>query len=367
MAMKRRPSPEAAFERVGDDDAANASDERPSSPSVAAHVDQDLDAGAVAAALGLHPGCRVLLVGEGNFSMAEAIAKLGVAGKFVATGLECGDEAAELQGADRVERLRALGVQMAYGVDATDLSGTLPAELRQEPFDVVAFHFPQHPERRKIDKQRELLRGFFQSVTTEEPLLAKGTGRVVVSLCRGQGGTQAEEVQRKPSDTWQAQLMAVEAGLLLLSVGPCPVVALARLGYRSTGFRGRGLRSSNMEVRQDRSFNTEKGLVHIFGRACDGGVAVFPLEWQHDVSFWEPAAFREEDLESQLSALCDRKEVTLTLELLDQHTSPDGRRARTYRLAMSTRSQAITQRAFRGHCEAVKRGLNAAAGETDPR
>ena len=40
------------------------------------------------------------------------------------------------------------GVQVLFGVDATDLAGSLPPEVRR-PFDRIIFQFPQHKERNK--------------------------------------------------------------------------------------------------------------------------------------------------------------------------------------------------------------------------
>jgi len=71
-------------------------------------------------------------------------------------------------------------------------------------FDRIVWNFPQHPERKKIQFQRQLLHGFFQSAA---PLLAPG-GSVWLTLKGGQGGSGAEEVGfagRPPGTTWQCQ------------------------------------------------------------------------------------------------------------------------------------------------------------------
>ena len=113
---------------------------------------------------------------------------------------------------------------VAHGVDATDLGNTLPQGCG--PFDRVVFQFPQHPDRRKIHKHRELLRGFFASV---DAVLACD-GKVVVSLLKGQGGTLAEP-PRKASDTWAVQDAAAEAYLIMEHVTLCPVLELSAWGY----------------------------------------------------------------------------------------------------------------------------------------
>jgi len=73
-----------------------------------------------------------------------------------------------------------------------------------DAFDRIVWNFPQHPERKKIQFQRQLLHGFFQSAA---PLLAPG-GSVWLTLKGGQGGSGAEEegfAGRPTGTTWQCQ------------------------------------------------------------------------------------------------------------------------------------------------------------------
>jgi len=316
---------------------------------------------------GAQPEARMLLVGDGNFSFAEALLRLEVAGcQLVATAYET---EAELEAAgfrdvfERAERLRARGMAVGMGVDATNLTDTLPADV-MGPFDVIVFQFPQHPERRKIHLQRQLLRGFFASAVGQ---LAP-EGSIVVSLCRGQGGTPAEEEPRKTSDTWQVQDAAAELGLLLRLVQPCPTEELELLGYRSTGYRCRGLRPSNADNMQDKSFNWDGSLTHVFCRDSIGAVAAYALVWSHDVSLWEPDGFEEEHLQVALrAAVCgeggDASDgVEVTLELMDQYCRPeDGKRARTYRLTVRAQRRAVSQAAWRRACEGVSKQFSDAA------
>lgn len=78
-------------------------------------------------------------------------------------------------------------------------------------------------------------------------------GEVYVSLCRGQGGTPADRPRRKWHDSWQVVAMAACADLVLQEV--VPFVAHSLSDYSSTGFRS-----------QDKGFNTEGALTHIFVR-----------------------------------------------------------------------------------------------------
>ncbi|CAK0885838.1 unnamed protein product [Prorocentrum cordatum] len=226
-----------------------------------------------------------------------------------------------------------------------------PARGPLAPFDRVIFQFPQHPERRKIHRHRELLRRFFASVL---PHVAEG-GEVLVTLCGGQGGTPAEREPRKASDTWQVQDAAAEAGLVLAAVHAFPAAALASLGYSSTGYRGSGLRASNSGLHQDRPFCVDGGLTHAFRAEGAGAVAAFPLCWSHDVSFWARTGFEEADLLCALRHAGGGGPLEVTAELLDEYHRPeDFRAARTYRLSVCARDRAVSQKAWRHWCESAR-------------
>ena len=88
---------------------------------------------------------RILLLGEGDFSFAAALALLwSDASSITATAFD--DEAATLSkyatAGDNIETLRSLGAKVLFGVDATRLNTV--AQLRQEKkgFDRVVFNFP---------------------------------------------------------------------------------------------------------------------------------------------------------------------------------------------------------------------------------
>jgi 25S rRNA (uracil2634-N3)-methyltransferase len=89
---------------------------------------------------------RILLLGEGDFSFAAALALLwGDASFMVATAFD--DEAATLSkyatASDNIETLRSLGASVAFGVDATRLDAAA-AVVRQakKGFDRIIFNFP---------------------------------------------------------------------------------------------------------------------------------------------------------------------------------------------------------------------------------
>eukprot|EP00913_Durusdinium_trenchii_P022667 g21288.t1 len=320
-------------------------------------------------------GTRVLLLGEGNLSFAWAISKLKLScvnlggvrtlrsGPRIASTFETEDEHRErFQGSQaRTQMLRDAGVQVIFGVDATDLS-TLPEEDLgidwEKPFERVIFQFPQHPERNKIHLNRQLLR---QSLQEASRLLTED-GQVLISLLQGQGGSPAEATQRRPKDTWQAQEMGLEAGLLLVGVSECPMEELLAMGYESTGFRGSLLDTHWMSLvhthlmqqvqwlmsppdalakllPEERSFNVTGSLTHRFARLGPGVQSAFPTVRSHDISFWIQENFSEDLLLRTCAAVAlgGELDVQPELKLLDEYCSPmDGRRARTYRPATSS-------------------------------
>eukprot|EP00435_Cladocopium_sp_Y103_P020433 s920_g5.t1 len=276
------------------------------------------DTSSVADLFGLAENRRVLLVGEGNADLAVRNSFVFVLYCAIASTYETEEQHCErFQGSqERTEELRNAGVQVLFGVDATDLASTLPQEVRERPFDRIIFQFPQHKERNKarlnlvsgrgedfglmsspIHLNRELLCTFLR----EAKALLAPAGEVVVSLVQGQGGTPAElGPARRPKDTWQAQEMGLEAGLLLT---------------------------------RERSFNSNGSLTHCYAAPGDG-TAAFPTERKHDISFWISPDFTEELLlRCFTSAAAGRlNSLQPELKLLDEYCSPlDGRKARTYR------------------------------------
>merc|ERR1712194_62505 len=213
-------------------------------------------------------------------------------------------------------QLRAAKSAVVHAVGATNLAATLPKEYGAK-FDRVIFQFPQHPDRKKIHKHRDLLRGFFSSAAS---FLQSG-GEVVVSLHAGQGGSPAEVKQKTKSDTWQIQDIAAEHGFIMRAVERCPISSLFALGYTCTGRRNIGQRSCNSELRQDKEFNLEGSLTHRFCLDHTGISACYPLCWAHDVSFWVADSFTDEILREKLEETCGAG-CTLGLTCLDEFSCP---------------------------------------------
>lgn len=101
----------------------------------------------------------------------------------------------------------------------------------------------------KIQLNRELLKNTFQSAKN----VLRNNGRMMVSLCRGQGGTPADEPKRRWDDSWQITEMAAHGDFILVAVEP--FIKKNFPDYRCVGYRG-----------QDVEFNMEGALVHIFSK-----------------------------------------------------------------------------------------------------
>ncbi|XP_038609657.1 alpha-1,2-mannosyltransferase ALG9-like [Tachyglossus aculeatus] len=191
---------------------------------------------------------RLLLVGEGNFSFAAALgARCGPEVHLTAT---CRQEPEALAddplAQENLRRLRERGADVRFSVDCTRLADILDPD-GSPPFDHIYFNFPHCGRKAGVARNRELLAGFFRSCVD---VLAE-QGDVHVALCRGQGGTPADQPRREWHNSWQVVAMAAGAGLILSQVQPFRPEAVP--GYKCTGYRS-----------QDKSFVIEGALNHIF-------------------------------------------------------------------------------------------------------
>ena len=127
----------------------------------------------------------MLLIGEGNFTFAAALATLlPLGGRLTATSYDSAEEVAQKYGATfegAKSTLEASGARILHSVDATRLEAC--KELRGDAFDVVWWNLPHvgggHSEA-DVESNRLALRLFFKSARGF--LLRKGTGakRVLV-------------------------------------------------------------------------------------------------------------------------------------------------------------------------------------------
>ncbi|CAK6448764.1 unnamed protein product [Pipistrellus nathusii] len=193
---------------------------------------------------------RLLLVGEGNFSFAAAVSEtLDPSTSLTATCLQSpADLAGDPMARENLQRLRERGTRIHFGVDCTRLADAF--EQHDREFDRICFNFPHCGRKAGVARNRELLAKFFRScadVLAEE-------GEIHVALCRGQGGTPADNPTREWHNSWQVVAMAALGGFILSDVHPFSCEAVP--GYKCTGYRS-----------QDKSFHVEGALNHIFTRS----------------------------------------------------------------------------------------------------
>lgn len=137
------------------------------------------------------------------------------------------------------------GVQVYIGVDATKLQEH--KFLSSKFFNMVVFNFPHVGGKMRIEKNRELLKKFFLSVKS----ILKTDGKVLVTLCDGQGGTSFDKSMRKWNDSWQITEMAAHGSFNLVGIelfDPSLFENYVVTGYRSL----------------EKEFNTKDSLTHIF-------------------------------------------------------------------------------------------------------
>ncbi len=198
----------------------------------------------------------MLFVGEGNFSFSESVARRLAeekkSGEIVSTCYE--DNPVSELAEDNIKKLQELGAKVVLSVDATALNSYF-----SDRFDLVVFMFPHIGGKMKIQKNRDLLRKF--GVSARE-VLSNKNGRVVVTLCAGQGGTAYDTVARgSEADTWQVTKMMAEARLQAVEIHRLEEVE-AEGGYKSYGYRS-----------MDKGFNVDRGVVHVFRVGCEDVVA----------------------------------------------------------------------------------------------
>ncbi|XP_026513688.1 ferredoxin-fold anticodon-binding domain-containing protein 1 isoform X1 [Terrapene carolina triunguis] len=197
----------------------------------------------------MRPTRRLLLVGEGNFSFSVSLCNASDRETRITATCYESEERVSRQALAKtnIQHLRGKGVEVCFCVDCTKLKDYfLPAKRN---FDCIYFNFPHCGRKAGVTKNRELLTKFFCSCTD---VLAE-KGEVHVALCKGQGGTPADQPMREWHNSWQVVAMAAGAGFILSDVHPFNLEDVH--GYKCTGYRS-----------QDKSFSVEGALNHIFTR-----------------------------------------------------------------------------------------------------
>ena len=159
---------------------------------------------------------KTLLIGEGDFSFAAALALLWQdASNLTATAFD--DEAsctAKYRSlVDNVNTIRSLGGTVLFGVDATK-AHSHKGVAKRAPFERVIFNFPHvgsgmKDQARNIFSNQALLRGTFASSKEGGLLAPNGRGELHLTLKKGQ-----------PYDSWQPVAIAKMCGLVVRHCSP---------------------------------------------------------------------------------------------------------------------------------------------------
>lgn len=132
---------------------------------------------------------RVLLLGEGNFSFAAALAlEWGQCANLTATTpmSETSTVASDHEAEDNLETVKAFGGCCAFRVDATALTeSAMVVNRAKKGFDKIAFNFPaldspDSSSSSSIEAHQSLLRGMFKSVLSGR-LLRETTGEILIT------------------------------------------------------------------------------------------------------------------------------------------------------------------------------------------
>lgn len=160
---------------------------------------------------------RVLLLGEGNFAFAAALAlDWGECAKLTATTKVSKSKtlAEDAEAEDNLETIKAFGGSVLFRVDATDLleSEGVTKRGKKGGFERVVFNFPSAssssmPAHQSIEANQTLLRGLFKSLLSSQ-LLCKAGGELHLTL----SAAKASE--------WKLLEMTTIAGLRVKSTSP---------------------------------------------------------------------------------------------------------------------------------------------------
>ena len=296
---------------------------------------------------------RILFLGEGNFSFSTSVVKKlssSIESPLVNIWVTCFEsdttktqlnenntQACQLK-KDNKQFLESVGCHVLEGVDAENL--TSESRLAGLTFSKIIFMFPHVGGKMKINRNRRLL----LNVLTSCRSLLEDDGDIVITLCRGQGGTQAETVVRSRADTWRIVDMCHEAHCILTHVEifcPDQFSDYQSVGYRGLykGFNVDGAMVHVMRKGEPRMFqcisNVDDNTISDNSRTICEPVSLYPPAHVHHLSYWLPDTMQLLD-HNQVDLVLDMtgvRSVMISWRVLECHTDQGtGRHSQTLEL-----------------------------------
>ena len=248
---------------------------------------------------------KTLFLGEGNFSFSANLVRILGQESLSNVWSSCfeSDESKKELNEQNIEAndiklnnitfLKSRGCHVLAGVDAENLDSD--PRLSGKLFSKIIFMFPHVGGKMKINRNRKLLLNVISSCRK----MIEDDGLIVITLCRGQGGTPGDTVQRSPSDHWRLVDMCHEADCILTGVETFPHKQF--LDYHQVGYRGlyKGFNVDGAVVHSIKK--REPRIFHCIGHSTSSGKmecqddfrdkSLYPPHHVHHLSFWLPPSF----------------------------------------------------------------------------
>ena len=298
---------------------------------------------------------NVLFLGEGNFSFSAGLVRrfcCSSSTKHIWSTCYESDESktdinntnteAQTVKKENMEYLVTRGCRVVEGVDAEHLDQD--HRLDGLMFNKIIFMFPHVGGKMKINRNRELLKNI---IINCRRLIQEESGTIIITLCRGQGGTEAETVLRSRADTWRIVDTCHEADCVLSHVEPFPHDEVS--DYSSVGYRGlfkrfnvEGSMMHFIKKRSPRLFkqirsvtddDDEKEEEPCPGDSC--AASLYPPHHTHHLSYWLPPHLHTLDnhmMETVISRTGAGDVVETWTRITQYQDDESGRRSETVEL-----------------------------------